>query len=331
MGGEQAASVLATVASRRRQMERRRRRSLQGADPRQIRGRGQSLLRHRAALGRRHHRPRDTRRVLALALSRLPQRARAGHEVRRVPDVTMGAIKAYVRSIIFAALAISVLLAGVAVYAHRIRLFGTGEVPAVFGTFFGSLLGVLSALSAVAYGYDLQRVRDQAKERRELLALAIALRAECKGVLAEAGGHFLNLEYLLKDKSGEWVDLRSDLLSDFRIPGEAFIEKRSEHIALLGDDIAEYLLHLRFLIQGANRTLASASRPIPRAGDHMPLKSLKRVLAFLEGVALDTIKCRNALTVYIGDGDEGLNSIEEMRRKGDVSLVHVDRANIPTA
>ena len=60
MGGEQAASVLATV--RRDNIEaraaagRRRRSSLQGADPRAVRARGPSLLRHRAPVGRRHHR-----------------------------------------------------------------------------------------------------------------------------------------------------------------------------------------------------------------------------------------------------------------------------------
>ena len=58
MGGEQAASVLATVKrdARAREDLARRGRSLQGADPRAIRERGQSLLRHRAAVGRRHHR-----------------------------------------------------------------------------------------------------------------------------------------------------------------------------------------------------------------------------------------------------------------------------------
>ena len=60
MGGEQAASVLATVRrdnieGRGQAMERAGRGGVQGADPRAIRGRGQSLLRHRAAVGRRHH------------------------------------------------------------------------------------------------------------------------------------------------------------------------------------------------------------------------------------------------------------------------------------
>ena len=41
-----------------RRLERRRRRSVQGADPRAIREAGPPLLRHRAYLGRRHHRPR---------------------------------------------------------------------------------------------------------------------------------------------------------------------------------------------------------------------------------------------------------------------------------
>ena len=41
---------------RRRQMDPGTSRSLQGPDPREIRGRGQPLLRHRPPLGRRHHR-----------------------------------------------------------------------------------------------------------------------------------------------------------------------------------------------------------------------------------------------------------------------------------
>ena len=69
MGGEQAASVLATVKRDNieadgKTLERRRRGRLQGADPRAVRGRGQSVLRHRAAVGRRHHpAERDAARV----------------------------------------------------------------------------------------------------------------------------------------------------------------------------------------------------------------------------------------------------------------------------
>ena len=61
MGGEQAASVLATV--RRDGIEARAgvvgrgRGGVQGADPRPVRAPGLALLLHRAALGRRHHRP----------------------------------------------------------------------------------------------------------------------------------------------------------------------------------------------------------------------------------------------------------------------------------
>ena len=61
MGGEQAASVLATVKrdgieAKGGSLERRGRGSVQGADPPAVRGAGPSLLRHRAAVGRRHHR-----------------------------------------------------------------------------------------------------------------------------------------------------------------------------------------------------------------------------------------------------------------------------------
>ena len=62
MGGDQAASVLATV--RRENIEagggkwsEDRGGGIQAADPRAIRGGGQSLLRDRTAVGRRHHHP----------------------------------------------------------------------------------------------------------------------------------------------------------------------------------------------------------------------------------------------------------------------------------
>ena len=69
MGGEQAASVLATVKRDNIEADggkwsRGRGGGIQGADPRPVRGRGQSLLRDRAAVGRRHHRAdRDAARA----------------------------------------------------------------------------------------------------------------------------------------------------------------------------------------------------------------------------------------------------------------------------
>ena len=62
MGGEQAASVLATVRGDQLEaagppLERPGRRRLQGPDPGPVRGAGQRLLLDRPALGRRHHRP----------------------------------------------------------------------------------------------------------------------------------------------------------------------------------------------------------------------------------------------------------------------------------
>ena len=69
MGGEQAASVLATVRARRHRGQGRKlveggRGSVQGADPRAVRASGPSVLRERAPLGRRRDRPRaDPRRA----------------------------------------------------------------------------------------------------------------------------------------------------------------------------------------------------------------------------------------------------------------------------
>ena len=74
MGGEQAASVLATVKRDNIEADgkswtRRGRGRLQGADPRAVRNRRQSVLRHRAAVGRRHHSAeRDAARAGAVVL-----------------------------------------------------------------------------------------------------------------------------------------------------------------------------------------------------------------------------------------------------------------------
>ena len=71
MGGEQAANVLATV--RRDNLEAGRQawpaeeeEGFKAADPRPVRGAGPSLLRDRAALGRRHRRPRRRRAVFSV-------------------------------------------------------------------------------------------------------------------------------------------------------------------------------------------------------------------------------------------------------------------------
>ena len=54
---------------------------IQGADPRPVRGRGQSLLRHRAAVGRRHHHAAGNAARAGAGLFRGAQRAGAGDEV----------------------------------------------------------------------------------------------------------------------------------------------------------------------------------------------------------------------------------------------------------
>ena len=76
MGGEQAASRARHRAARQyrgrgQKMVAGRRGRIQAADPRAIRSRGQSLLRHRAAVGRRHHHARrDAPRAGAVLLRR---------------------------------------------------------------------------------------------------------------------------------------------------------------------------------------------------------------------------------------------------------------------
>ena len=57
---------------------------VQGADPRPVRGRGQSLLRHRAAVGRRHHRAVGDAPRAGLGVFRRAQRAGARDAVRGV-------------------------------------------------------------------------------------------------------------------------------------------------------------------------------------------------------------------------------------------------------
>ena len=90
MGGEQAASVLATVHRDADKWTPEQAEKLQAADPRGLRGAGQSLARHRAAVGRRHHRSgADARRARA-GLRRDAERADPRPAaVRRVQDVTM--------------------------------------------------------------------------------------------------------------------------------------------------------------------------------------------------------------------------------------------------
>ena len=85
MGGEQAASVLATV---RGDMTRGGGRGVQGADPRAVRAPGQPVLLDRPAVGRRGHRPRrHQNRGRAGALGGRAGSAGAG-VLRRLPDVT---------------------------------------------------------------------------------------------------------------------------------------------------------------------------------------------------------------------------------------------------
>ena len=75
MGGEQAASVLATVHRDADKWTPEAGRSLQAADPRGLRSAGQPLARHRAAVGRRHHRPRANPRRARPRLRRVAERA----------------------------------------------------------------------------------------------------------------------------------------------------------------------------------------------------------------------------------------------------------------
>ena len=92
MGGEQAASVLATV--RRDNIEARGGNwptggggGLQGADPRAVRGGWASLLRECQAVGRRRHRSQGYPPRPRPGPLRLPECARRAHALRRLPDV----------------------------------------------------------------------------------------------------------------------------------------------------------------------------------------------------------------------------------------------------
>jgi 3-methylcrotonyl-CoA carboxylase alpha subunit/acetyl-CoA/propionyl-CoA carboxylase biotin carboxyl carrier protein len=93
MGGEQAASVLATV--KRDGIEaaaatgRRGGGGVQGADPRAVRVAGLAVLRHRAAVGRRHHRPRRHPARARPGAGGGRARAAARAALRRLQDVTV--------------------------------------------------------------------------------------------------------------------------------------------------------------------------------------------------------------------------------------------------
>jgi hypothetical protein len=92
MGGEQAASVLATVRrdgieAKGGSLEQGRRRSLQVAHPPAVRGPGPSVLRHRPPVGRRRGRPGAVPPRAGPVPVGQPQRADPADQVRPVPDV----------------------------------------------------------------------------------------------------------------------------------------------------------------------------------------------------------------------------------------------------
>src|SRR6185312_4180707 len=74
---------------RRRQVDAGAGGGLQGPDPPDLRGRRQPLFRHRAAVGRRRHRPGPDPRCAGPLDLRLAQRADPGDALRRVSDVAM--------------------------------------------------------------------------------------------------------------------------------------------------------------------------------------------------------------------------------------------------
>ena len=99
MGGEQAATVLATVRrdaieAKGGNVERGRRGGVPRADPRAVREGGPSVLRQRAAVGRRHHRSRGHAPGAGARDLGVAQPADRADEVRRVQDVTMATRKA---------------------------------------------------------------------------------------------------------------------------------------------------------------------------------------------------------------------------------------------
>ena len=69
-------------------LERGRGGGIQGADPRAVRDAGPSLLRDRAAVGRRHHRSGRYAAGAGAGVVRGAERADPADPVRRVPDVT---------------------------------------------------------------------------------------------------------------------------------------------------------------------------------------------------------------------------------------------------
>ena len=92
MGGEQAASVLATVKRDNIEADGKTWSGggggrLQGADPRAIRNRRQSVLRHRAAVGRRHHFAERDAAGAGAVVRGGAERADTSDTVRGFPDV----------------------------------------------------------------------------------------------------------------------------------------------------------------------------------------------------------------------------------------------------
>jgi acetyl-CoA carboxylase carboxyltransferase component len=88
MGGEQAAQVLSRIKREPGAFETRRRTSPRRRDPQELCARGTSLLRQRAAVGRRRHRAeRHARRAWSLSRDRRST-PHAADTLRHLPDVT---------------------------------------------------------------------------------------------------------------------------------------------------------------------------------------------------------------------------------------------------
>ena len=101
MGGEQAASVLATVKRDNMEAEgaawsAEEEEGVQGADPGALRGGRPSLSRHRAAVGRRHHRAFRDAAGARTGLFRHPQRPGRADAIRSIPDVNLFSLNLYV-------------------------------------------------------------------------------------------------------------------------------------------------------------------------------------------------------------------------------------------
>lgn len=227
-------------------------------------------------------------------------------------------------TIIYLVLGISLFLALVFVYLNLSVFLDSPEMPSYFGSFFGIWLGFLSAMAAVAYAYDLQVSREKALERKELAALAVALRAECRNVTAMLAQPWSYLDRRVGEagtsKDGDQIEIAASFFESLGIPPTDLVAQAGIMLPKLGAEIAESILMLHHSLIAARTMLKSetaslSKRPKVGGGEtlFLPLHALKTMREWMEEAMKISMQGRTLLSLFVGGADPGPTSMAEIK------------------